>query len=280
MSIPGRHPSIPGPPHWTVSSSSRAKWTSPRSRSPGTTGRQPALPAAPAPESGQASPRDNVVFEAGLFGGVLGMRRTFILHANGSKLPSDLLGLTCIRYGEATTPAEMRVVNQKLRQGDRERGPPRAHRRPVVAVLPDGAQPSRAFRREPPSNLARPRRRAGAARPLLAGGWQAVSEMVVRSVEGEEGAFGRLLLLEGGTASGFERTAAGRDGRDPAGIRRSRVRILHDSFGRARERERADGRRLLARRTRGHEHRGRKRRPATRGVDRRAAEAWKSITNA
>jgi len=67
-------------------------------------------------ESGQASPRDNVVFEAGLFGGVLGMRRTFILHASGSKLPSDLLGLTCVRYGEATTPAEMRVVNQKLRK--------------------------------------------------------------------------------------------------------------------------------------------------------------------
>src|SRR5690349_16437512 len=40
-------------------------------------------PAAPAAETGQASPRDNVVFEAGLFGGVLGMRRTFILHASG-----------------------------------------------------------------------------------------------------------------------------------------------------------------------------------------------------
>ena len=69
-------------------------------------------PAAPA----QASPRDNVVFEAGLFGGVLGMRRTFILHANGAKLPSDLLGLTCIRYDVPTTPAETRAINQKLRR--------------------------------------------------------------------------------------------------------------------------------------------------------------------
>jgi hypothetical protein len=65
--------------------------------------------------TGQASPRDNVVFEAGLFGGVLGMRRTFILHANGAKLPTDLLGLTSIRYGEITA-AEMRAVNQKLRK--------------------------------------------------------------------------------------------------------------------------------------------------------------------
>jgi hypothetical protein len=70
--------------------------------------------ANPAPDSGQASPRDNVVFEAGLFGGVLGMRRTFILHARGSKLPTDLLGLTSVRYGEATA-AEIRVVCQKLK---------------------------------------------------------------------------------------------------------------------------------------------------------------------
>jgi len=63
---------------------------------------------------GQASPRDNVVFEAGLFGGVIGMQRTFILHANGAKLPTDLLGLTCVRYAE-TTPAEIKEINQKLR---------------------------------------------------------------------------------------------------------------------------------------------------------------------
>src|SRR5688572_25342919 len=63
---------------------------------------------------GQASPRDNVVFEAGLFGGVIGMKRTFILHANGAKLPSDLLGLTCVRYAE-TTEAEIEEINQKLR---------------------------------------------------------------------------------------------------------------------------------------------------------------------
>jgi len=79
-------------------------------------------PASPPTESGQASPRDNVVFEAGLFGGTLGMRRTFILHANGAKLPSDLLGLTCVRYGEATSAAEMRVVNQKLRKAIESEG--------------------------------------------------------------------------------------------------------------------------------------------------------------
>ena len=67
------------------------------------------------PVSRQASPRDNVVFEAGLFGGVLGMRRTFILHAHGAKLPSDLLGLTCARYA-ATTVAEMSAVIQQLRK--------------------------------------------------------------------------------------------------------------------------------------------------------------------
>jgi hypothetical protein len=78
-------------------------------------------PASEPSASGQASPRDNVVFEAGLFGAALGMRRTFILHANGAKLPTDLLGLTCVRY-TATTAAEMRVVNEKLRKAIENEG--------------------------------------------------------------------------------------------------------------------------------------------------------------
>jgi hypothetical protein len=77
--------------------------------------------AKPSPESGQASPRDNVVFEAGLFGGVLGMRRTFILHASGSKLPTDLLGLTSVRYGESSA-AETRSVCEKLKKAMENEG--------------------------------------------------------------------------------------------------------------------------------------------------------------
>jgi hypothetical protein len=71
---------------------------------------------APETASGEASPRDNVVFEAGLFGGAIGIRRTYILHANGARLPTDLLGLTSIRYEPDTTPAIVREINQKLRK--------------------------------------------------------------------------------------------------------------------------------------------------------------------
>lgn len=82
--------------------------------------------ATDASPSAHSSPRDNVVFEAGLFGGALGIRRTFILHANGSKLPTDLLGLTSVRYDPATGPSELRAINQKLRkaiEAEGRRGP-------------------------------------------------------------------------------------------------------------------------------------------------------------
>src|SRR3954469_7657486 len=74
----------------------------------------------------QASPRDNVVFEAGLFGGALGIRRTFILHANGAKLPSDLLGLTAVRYDPAASDDDVHAINEKLRkaiEAEGRRGP-------------------------------------------------------------------------------------------------------------------------------------------------------------
>jgi hypothetical protein len=75
-----------------------------------------------ASQSSQASPRDNVVFEAGLFGGALGIRRTFILHANDAKLPTDLLGLTSVRYEAANGPEEVHVINEKLRRAIESEG--------------------------------------------------------------------------------------------------------------------------------------------------------------
>src|SRR3954454_24399560 len=77
---------------------------------------------ADASATGQASPRDNVVFEAGLLGGVLGMRRTFILHAKGAKLPTDLLGLTCVRYDGGSADAEIDAICQKLRNAIENEG--------------------------------------------------------------------------------------------------------------------------------------------------------------
>lgn len=50
--------------------------------------------------SGAASPRDNVIFELGMFMGSLSAKRVFILRPENSdlKIPSDLLGITCLPY--------------------------------------------------------------------------------------------------------------------------------------------------------------------------------------
>ena len=85
---------------------------------------------------------------------------------------------------------------------DRERGAHRSHRGPVVAVLSDGTRPSGAFRREPAPDLARPGRRAGAERPIVAGGWHPVREVLERS--GERG-----RSLRASSTTGRE------NGRDP-----------------------------------------------------------------
>lgn len=46
------------------------------------------------------APRDNVIFELGLFMGALSRSRTFMLVPRGVKvkIPTDLLGLTCLRF--------------------------------------------------------------------------------------------------------------------------------------------------------------------------------------
>jgi hypothetical protein len=49
------------------------------------------------------------------------MRRTFILHASGAKLPTDLLGLTFVRY-DGSTAAEVKIVCQKLRNAIENEG--------------------------------------------------------------------------------------------------------------------------------------------------------------
>ena len=68
------------------------------------------------------------MFEAGLFGGALGIRRTFILHAHGSKLPTDLLGLTLVRYEPSVTPAEVRDITEKIRKAIETEGQPKPSR--------------------------------------------------------------------------------------------------------------------------------------------------------
>jgi hypothetical protein len=50
------------------------------------------------------------------------MRRTFILHASGAKLPTDLLGLTAIRYDEAAPESGADGVGEKLRKAIENEG--------------------------------------------------------------------------------------------------------------------------------------------------------------
>jgi CRP/FNR family cyclic AMP-dependent transcriptional regulator len=60
------------------------------------------------------APRDNIVFELGLFMGALGKERVFIAHerARTIKIPSDLLGLGTIRF--AAGPRRLETVNKLL----------------------------------------------------------------------------------------------------------------------------------------------------------------------
>lgn len=65
-------------------------------------------------------PRDNVIFELGLFVGAVGRNRTFIVKPRGSKLslPTDVLGITPLEYAEGeekNLPARIAPVCNHLR---------------------------------------------------------------------------------------------------------------------------------------------------------------------
>lgn len=69
----------------------------------------------------RVAPRDNTVFELGLFAGAIGRQRSFFAIQKGEdmKIPSDLAGITSLRFGweegaepdiaEACTQLEERV---------------------------------------------------------------------------------------------------------------------------------------------------------------------------
>ena len=73
------------------------------------------------------TPRDNVIFELGMFVGKLGRKRSLLLEPRGDgvKLPSDLLGLTTISYRPANgeEPARLGPACTELSKIIKELGP-------------------------------------------------------------------------------------------------------------------------------------------------------------
>ena len=73
---------------------------------------------------GRAAPRDNVVYEAGLFAGEIGIDRTFMLAPDGVKLPSDLDGVTLLSYRtESAASGQAQRALATLRRTLRVLGP-------------------------------------------------------------------------------------------------------------------------------------------------------------
>lgn len=74
------------------------------------------------------APRDNIVFELGLFMGVLSRQRTFLVVPKGMdiKIPTDLLGINTVRYNlgaptlqEAVLPAADEIATMITKAGTR-----------------------------------------------------------------------------------------------------------------------------------------------------------------
>lgn len=62
------------------------------------------------------TPRDNVVFEYGLFLGRMGTSRAFVIQEEGTKLPSDLFGITTPRFRKEVNLSQSESLNNELRK--------------------------------------------------------------------------------------------------------------------------------------------------------------------
>ena len=209
------------------------------------------------PTWARASPRDNVVFEAGLFGGVLGNAPNLHPPCRWGEASSDLLGLTCVRYDGAVTPSEMRTVNQKIRKAIENEGR-------VTRIEGSWWHFSLTERtaKEPDAisllKISRDRNGALELTGRMARGWKSVGKILERGGKGED----RLPASSSiGRASGrWIRTAAAGGGVGEIRLESGpRIRLLHDSRGCQPECQHADSRCLVARGSPGHQHSGRSR---------------------
>src|SRR5215208_7084522 len=87
------------------------------------------------------SPRDNVVFELGLFMGYLGRSRTFLVHGDGAqvKIPSDLSGVTAATYRwpreDGNYRAAVGIACDSIREVFRDLGPREAKLAPKIRAV-------------------------------------------------------------------------------------------------------------------------------------------------
>lgn len=60
------------------------------------------------------TPRDNVIFEFGLFIGRLGPSRAFVIQEDGAKLPSDMLGISVPQFARTTDLSLSKSLNDEI----------------------------------------------------------------------------------------------------------------------------------------------------------------------
>ena len=255
---PGRHRSIRGRPPWSALSSLRMKSTSPHSHSRATTGRQPAHPH-PLSRDPVRLLRGTMSSSKPVFsGGVLGMRRTFILHASGSKLPSDLLGLYVHTYGEGDGGGDG-SRRPEASEGDRERGPRRHASRVCGGISLTALGPW-----EPSAvSLIRISRDRDGALELHGRCWQEDGKLSARywSEAVKERRTVRAFSITGRAIAPCIRTHRNWKGREKSAWSRPTARrVLHDGDGRPTSANARTAGVLLARRPTDWSHPGRTRR--------------------